>query len=766
MRHPLPIFLLLLPGTLLSCGGSSEEEVPGVSPVLRLSLQAEVQEELSPLPKVVREWAGAELLELTAERGRTSLEEGLLEVDTKVRRLDLLDLPALPFDRIAVEVASLGGGLEVLLLDGSGQVIVSAGGPDNLPKRAARPTKFYFDVPAAAGAVGRIARLRLQPIRCPAPIKIQSLSLLRSDPETWLPSAEKPDHVSLEPRQDHFDGRFACGLSTRVVLTTNVPAEARSGRLAFSVGIPEELRTQAQDVELLLTVADPGSAQVWQDRYPIPVGEWSDVAHVLPEGALGSELLLRFELTATSETIVTAALSVPILERVEAQPPTVLLITSDTHRADHMGLAPERLAKTPFLDELASRGYLFDDCQSDGNNTNPTHLSVMTGVSVRDHGVIGNDSSIGPEIQTLTKCFASQGYHTYAAVSTQHLTWSGCEQGFDRLCGPETMQQDSEVTLDVLESWLASSEGRPLFIWLHSFDPHGPYLPPKPYDTLYEEAPLEGQGDLELPRWARHLAGAHEVIARYKGEVTYWDAQLRQLFESWPRLEAGVVALVGDHGEHMVHPLEDKSFSHYGLSKDTLHVPMFITWPDAPPAVRVARPVNQRDLGRTLLDVAGLTHVTFPGESLLYQADLEPDPDLPRYAIGANALFASVRHGKWMLVQGLYGSERIDNARQPDHSIGLYDTDKDPGCTVDLAAQHQQRTLEMRRELVGWLQASRIGEWSIGETRKDAATLRHLAALGYSASTALPDENPWMDPACACEVCTRYPLVGRVNLGK
>jgi len=752
---------LLLLCAFTACGGSSDED-PGPSVVLRLPLRAETQEEVTQTPGLVAEWRGAELLQLDVGRGELELEENLLVVGTNARRLDLSDLPAAPFDRVALEVACEGGGIEVVLLGEGEQHLTSAGGADNLPRRAGRPVAVDIDIPAAASFKGQITRLRLKPIRCRAPLRIRSLKLLRSAPETWLPTAEKPDHVTLETGPSQPDGRLASGLSTRVALTTTIPAAARSGQLAFAVGIPEELRTAGQGAQLLLTVADPGTAQIWQEHYPVPVGEWNDVVHPLPEEAFGSELDLRFELLAPSDTIVAAALSVPILERLEAEPQTVLLITSDTHRADHMGLSPEGLARTPFLDQLASRGYLFDDCQSEGNNTNPTHLSIMTGVSVRDHGIIGNDTSVGPELQTLTKCFAAEGFHTYAAVSTQHLTWSGCEQGFDRLCGPGTMQQDSEVTLKVLESWLADSRGRSLFVWLHSFDPHGPYLPPAPYDTMYTGAAGEGpQSEGEIPKWAADLAGAHEVVARYKGEVTYWDAQLKGLFRRWPRLEAGVVTLIGDHGENMGHPRSRWSFSHRGLSKDTLHVPLFITWPDAPPAMRVARPVNQRDLGRTLLDVAGLTHVTFPGDSLLHQAELPQDADLARFAISANALFASIRRGKWMLVQGLYGDERIAGQRQPKHEIGLYDTGVDPGCKVDLSAQDEQRTRAMRSELVRWLQDSRIGEWSIGETRTDVETLRHLAALGYSASTALPDENPWIDPACDCEVCTRYPLGGQ-----
>ena len=755
--RPAPSLLSLSLTLLAACGGSDSAD-SGPVELVRLDLEPAGPVEFSRMPVEVKRWEGEGLQALKPNRGSTAKVVGdalLLSADTK--RLTLEGLTGLEFDRVGIEVRSRGGRVKLRFGDARKKEIATTKDGTDLPRNARKATPVLIDAKFLRPHAGDVDSIQFQLTAMPKPPEIISVFLMQSEPEAWLPAPDKPEQVLFGK-----DGRLAMALSTRVALKATLSGDRVGGGLSFAFGIPGFLRKHAEGTELLLTVIDRKRSRIWKERYEVPVGEWSSQTFWPPEKVAGKDLEVRFELlSATATGVVACALSRPILEGTEQRPPTVLLVTSDTHRADHMGTTPGSKTRTPFLDNLAARGVLFDDCQAEGNNTNPTHISIMTGAPIRDHGIIGNDTSVGAGVETLTECFAKEGYQTFAAVSAQHLVWSGCEQGFDRLSYPSLPQHDSKVTLGVLGSWLAESKHRRLFIWLHTFDPHAPYTPPTPYDRMYWKKPEGPAPEGERPSWASNVDDLRKVIALYQGEVTYFDSQLQFLFRDHPRLSNAVIAIVGDHGENFIHPVENYSWNHRGLSKHTLHVPLLLTWPDGPAAERVSRPVQQRDLGRTLLDISGCGNVEFPGDNLLALAQQDPEEvgELPRFAIEANAYTASVSRGRWMLVQGLYAKAREGGKRVTLHKVGLFDTDEDPGCLVNLAGENHERACAMRTEVVRWLQEARIGTWGVGDSVQDSSSLRDLASLGYSATAALPDNNPWIDPRCDCEHCVAHPLL-------
>ena len=67
------------------------------------------------------------------------------------------------------------------------------------------------------------------------------------------------------------------------------------------------------------------------------------------------------------------------------------LITSDTHRADHLGfLFADGELRTDAIDALAERGVVFSNAVASINNTTPSHVALMTGLSPRDTGAVAN----------------------------------------------------------------------------------------------------------------------------------------------------------------------------------------------------------------------------------------------------------------------------------------------------------------------------------------------------------------------------------------
>ena len=68
--------------------------------------------------------------------------------------------------------------------------------------------------------------------------------------------------------------------------------------------------------------------------------------------------------------------------------PSLLLITLDTTRADHVSLLGGPAGATPHLDAFGAEAAVFETAWSESNMTNPSHLSIMTGLPTREHGVL------------------------------------------------------------------------------------------------------------------------------------------------------------------------------------------------------------------------------------------------------------------------------------------------------------------------------------------------------------------------------------------
>jgi arylsulfatase A-like enzyme len=173
--------------------------------------------------------------------------------------------------------------------------------------------------------------------------------------------------------------------------------------------------------------------------------------------------------------------------------------------------------------------------------------------------------------------------------------------------------------------------------------------------------------------------------------------------------------------------------------------------------VRVTDPVTHIDLGRTLLDLAGLQSAAFPGESVLPLVAAVPTANRPRFTLSVKGFSASVTKDGWHLILHLrrhmtmHAGERVP-ARV--HSVELYDLRADPGCTNDLAGKERVRAKELRRILIAWLDATEARNWDLAE-RLDSETRAQLAMLGYTQDAASEEERTWFEPD-GCEECAAF----------
>lgn len=280
--------------------------------------------------------------------------------------------------------------------------------------------------------------------------------------------------------------------------------------------------------------------------------------------------------------------------------PTVVLVTLDTFRADHLGSA------TPNLDALAASGLVYERAFACAPLTAPSHACLLTGRTVAEHGLKGNGGRVRRD--TIVPGIAARGYRTGAFLSARVLSReTGLDQGFAHYDDAWTVAQrlsfvpvlrplgrlgpierSGASTVDRALRWLSSGSG-PAFLWVHLYEPHVPYAP----DALH--APSAGA--LEDARAADRAAragrdledveGAHAAEGRllYASEVATADGHVGTLVEALP--SDAIVVVVGDHGEALGE--HGYWFNHGALLHDpALRVPMIARWPGRTAGGRVS----------------------------------------------------------------------------------------------------------------------------------------------------------------------------------
>ena len=592
-------------------------------------------------------------------------------------------------------------------------------------------------------------------------VAIREVLLVSAPPAATLPDpAVGPELV----RVGH-EARRSVGLlvGRDLVSTMTVPP---GGRLDFSYGRPTQAWLPG-GIELSLALSVAGE-QVREQRWPLPEpGEWQDsglktgwrTARLDLAALEGQTVELRF--SALGPANGGLALTTPRLTVAEPVPRTVVLITSDTHRGDHIGAAGRGVdVDTPVLDALGDRGLVFLDCMTPVNNTNPSHVALLTGTHPRDTGVLDNYRSIHEGAQTLAERFSEAGWATVAAISTRHLgpDGSGLGQGFDRVSWPygESYRVSADAVDDVLR-WLPDFDGQPTFIWLHVFDAHVPYEPSEQFLQRYYDPALDPQDDswpeddvpdIALPLELRGTRDLAYPLALYRAEITSQDAELGRLL-SVPRVAGGVTALVADHGESLGE--NGAWFAHLGVYTSTLHIPLVMAGPGVPEHGVIRRPVQHLDLGRTLLDLAGLESASFPGRSLLSDGAAPA----PRYALETGA------HSAALTVDGLHLVLHLKDRDFPNllefhqaHEVELFELGSDPGCAHDLSAERPRDAARLRMRLIQWLAQAEPTGWA-DDAVTDKATMDALAQLGYVAPAESTVEAEFFTPD-PCEHCQRW----------
>lgn len=405
-----------------------------------------------------------------------------------------------------------------------------------------------------------------------------------------------------------------------------------------------------------------------------------------------------------------------VRKSVRPERPSILLITIDTLRADHLGCYGYARKISPNLDRLASEGVLFENTFCVMPTTLPSHGSIFFGTWPRIHGSSSNfihfsDRSLVYFPQLLRQA----GYNTAAFVSAHHLGDSlKSIAGFDEFHFPQE-ELTADVTLGQAGKWLQQKRQKSFFLWVHLWDPHSPYeLHPKFMEKIDPgfDNNFEKHYAFVTPGFYSS-EGLQKMIDLYDNEIAFTDFHLGRFldeFRKHPENRNTIIIVTSDHGETLdeLYKTENYAFDHGEFLYDPqIHVPLILVLPNQQHhGLRVKATNSLIDLLPTILSEAGVKiPPTAQGSSLIsrIQKSGNPAPD--------GLVFLQRREYKFPPRPFLAGSQFGVRERTfklllnlPNQESVLYRNNAD-GIDVGLQEKRMQQLLKDRLE--EWLRITK-----------------------------------------------------------
>lgn len=261
----------------------------------------------------------------------------------------------------------------------------------------------------------------------------------------------------------------------------------------------------------------------------------------------------------------------------------LLLITIDAVRADHVGAYGYARKTTPAIDALAAEGCVFEHAYTATPHTSYAVASLMTGKYMRP--ILALEAAAGggrrPD-ETWAGLFRTYGFRT--AAFHPEAIWAVDAQRFrslvDRKLDFEYVWQEFAAPdlrrKQVAEYVAAAPPGKPLFIWVHLFEPHEPYVAHAAHDF----------GETELDRYDSEIAAADAGVG----------GMVRDFRAARPN---AIVIVSADHGE----AFGEHGARYHGTTvyEEQVRVPLIVSAPGLIAPRRVAAPVQLIDLLPTML---------------------------------------------------------------------------------------------------------------------------------------------------------------------
>ncbi len=345
----------------------------------------------------------------------------------------------------------------------------------------------------------------------------------------------------------------------------------------------------------------------------------------------------------------------------------IVFIMTDTTRKDMLGCYGNPAMRTPNLDRLAQEGIRYENAYSCQPVCGPARSAIFTGTAPHTNGMVTNCVALRSDAQSIGQRLTRGGIHC-GYVGKWHLDggdyfgYGICPEGWDadywydmkcyldELTEEERMRsRRSDTAFD--ENWgeemtyahrcsdramdfLEKYQDEDFFLSLSYDEPHGPYICPAPYNTMYEgfrfpDSPVFADDLKDKPLMQRLWAGdalgqkpeeinqPSKSLSQFLGCNSFVDYEIGRVMEVVNRLVPdALVIFTSDHGDMLgAHRLQMKNGAAY---KEIANIPLIIRGGEKGRVVDY--PASHIDLAPTILDYMGLPiPVMMEGKSMLPQ---------------------------------------------------------------------------------------------------------------------------------------------------
>lgn len=452
----------------------------------------------------------------------------------------------------------------------------------------------------------------------------------------------------------------------------------------------------------------------------------------------------------------------------------IVLIMTDSQRADMVGCYGNSDMKTPYLDSLAEEGMRFDRAYTTQPVCAPARSAIFTGTFPHSNGGVTNSVSLGDNVKTIGHRLRDNGIHT-AYVGKWHLDGGDyfglgrCPDGWDKdywydmKCYLEELTEDERRwsrTPKIMEEkhvteeftyahrcsnraieFLEKYNDENFFLVVSYDEPHDPYVCPEPYSSMYKDYELPKSKNIwdtleNKPEHQKVWAGDSlyenkdelKIKAKYFfGCNSFVDYEIGRVVETINKyVPDALVIYTSDHGDFLYsHSLFAKGPAAYD---EITRIPFIVRWPEVVKAGTVCEhPTSHIDIVPTIMEAAGIPiPKLLEGKSMcktLENVEVKTNDEIfmefTRYEVdhdgfGGYQPLRAVFDGKYKLVINLMTSDELyDLQSDSEEMINLIDSE-----------EHAEIRNKLHDKILNWMNNTRDPfrgyYWERRSWRKDA----------------------------------------------
>ena len=326
-------------------------------------------------------------------------------------------------------------------------------------------------------------------------------------------------------------------------------------------------------------------------------------------------------------------------EGIPGKPKGVIFFVADTLRTDHLDIFGYERETTKHIKQFAKEGVAFSNAVAQGTWTKVSQSSMVTSLYPSSHEVFEVPNTLPASAETIAEVYREAGY---ATVSYSSVMFTGKQnnmhQGYEELHESKSIDDEeyrsktSKHYVDRIIPWLKQHKDVPFFAYLHVFDPHSPYRPRAPYDTIWarpedkarmeeiDKQMKEAEVTLihQMPMKEEYIAKTGndpEELLRiytdwYDGSIIGMDDEVGRLLDALKSMgidDDTLIVFSSDHGEELWE--HGRFFHSHSVYSELSQVPLIFRWPNAPgfqTGTTVDRVIENLDIMPTLLELSGI----------------------------------------------------------------------------------------------------------------------------------------------------------------